>query len=246
MNLALLFFITSIIYSSVGFGGGSTYLALMLLWGISYAIFPVIALMCNIIVVSGNCFNYIRRGNYNINFLAPFLVGSIPFAYFGGTLLIDKYIFELLLFTVLLIAGVLILFNFKTYDDNIENYRSLPKFFCFIIGSILGFVSGIVGIGGGIFLSPILFLLRAERPKIIITSASIFILINSVSGIFGQLTKYGIINEIFNFWYLYLAVFVGGQIGNYLSIKIIPTRILAMITSVLVIAVALRIGFKIF
>ena len=136
MNLALLFFITSIIYSSVGFGGGSTYLALMLLWGISYAIFPVIALMCNIIVVSGNCFNYIRRGNHNINFLAPFLVGSIPFAYFGGTLLIDKYIFELLLFTVLLIAGVLILFNFKTYDDNIKNYKSLPKFICFIIGSI--------------------------------------------------------------------------------------------------------------
>ena len=246
MNLALLFFITSIIYSSVGFGGGSTYLALMLLWGMSYAIFPVIALMCNIIVVSGNCFNYIRRGNHNINFLAPFLVGSIPFAYFGGTLLIDKYIFELLLFIVLLIAGVLILFNFKTYDDNIKNYRSLPKFICFIIGSILGFISGIVGIGGGIFLSPILFLLRAERPKIIITSASIFILINSISGIFGQLTKYGIINEIFNFWYLFLAVFVGGQIGNYLSIKIIPTKILAMITSILVIAVALRIGFKIF
>ena len=145
-----------------------------------------------------------------------------------------------------MIAGVLILFNFKTYDDNIENYRSLPKFICFIIGSILGFISGIVGIGGGIFLSPILFLLRAERPKIIITSASIFILINSVSGIFGQLTKYGIINEIFNFWYLFLAVFIGGQIGNYLSIKIIPTRILAMITSVLVIAVALEIGFKIF
>ena len=147
---------------------------------------------------------------------------------------------------VLLIAGVLILFNFKTYDDNIKNYKSLPKFICFIIGSILGFISGVVGIGGGIFLSPILFLLRAERPKIIITSASIFILINSISGIFGQLTKYGIINEIFNFWYLFLAVFVGGQIGNYLSIKIIPTRILAMITSVLVIAVALRIGFKIF
>ena len=76
--------------------------------------------------------------------------------------------------------------------------------------------------------------------------SKIFILINSISGIFGQLTKYGIINEIFNFWYLFLAVFVGGQIGNYLSIKIIPTRILAMITSVLVIAVALRIGFKIF
>ena len=244
MNLALLFFITSIIYSSVGFGGGSTYLALMLLWGISYAIFPVIALMCNIIVVSGNCFNYIRRGNYNINFLAPFLVGSIPFAYFGGTLLIDKYIFELLLFTVLLIAGVLILFNFKTYDDNIENYRSLPKFICFIIGSILGFISGVVGIGGGIFLSPILFLIRAARPKHIVTTASLFILINSISGVIGQLTKSAVLNEILNYWYLLIAVFIGGQIGNFLNLKLFPTKILAFITAVLVLFVAIGMGAR--
>ena len=246
MNLALLFFITSIIYSSVGFGGGSTYLALMLLWGISYAIFPVIALMCNIIVVSGNCFNYIRRGNYNINFLAPFLVGSIPFAYFGGTLLIDKYIFELLLFTVLLIAGVLILFNFKTYDDNIKNYKSLPKFICFIIGSILGFISGVVGIGGGIFLSPILLLLNIDKAKNIITGASIFILLNSLSGIMGQITKNNIISELLNFWPLFLMVIIGGQIGNFLNLKILSPKILTLITSALVLFVSVRIGYRIF
>ena len=95
--LPILFFITAILYSSVGFGGGSTYLALLLIWDIPYYIFPVIALMCNIIVVSGNSFNYIRAGNHNFNLLLPFLIGSIPFAFLGGSLKIDKDFFEILL-----------------------------------------------------------------------------------------------------------------------------------------------------
>ena len=92
--LAILFFVTAILYSSVGFGGGSTYLALLLLWGIPYSIFPVIALSCNIIVVSGNCFNYIKAGNLNFKLLIPYLIGSVPFAYIGGALTIEKAIDE--------------------------------------------------------------------------------------------------------------------------------------------------------
>ena len=88
--LAILFFVTAILYSSVGFGGGSTYLALLLLWNIPYFILPIIALSCNIIVVSGNCFNYIRAGNLNLKLLIPYLVGSIPLAYLGGSLPIEK------------------------------------------------------------------------------------------------------------------------------------------------------------
>ena len=109
--LSILFFITAILYSSVGFGGGSTYLALLLVWDIPYYIFPIIALLCNIIVVSGNSFNYIRSGNHNFKLLIPFLIGSIPFSFFGGTLQIDKEIFEIILFTVLSVAGFLLLFN---------------------------------------------------------------------------------------------------------------------------------------
>ena len=92
--LSILFFITAILYSSVGFGGGSTYLALLLLWNIPYYIFPVIALCCNIIVVSGNCFNYVKAGNLNIKLLFPYLIGSIPLAFFGGSLQIEKGFFE--------------------------------------------------------------------------------------------------------------------------------------------------------
>ena len=88
--LSILFFVTAILYSSVGFGGGSTYLALLLIWGIPYNIFPIIALSCNIIVVSGNCFNYIRAGNLNLKLLIPYLIGSIPLAFIGGSLPIEK------------------------------------------------------------------------------------------------------------------------------------------------------------
>ena len=242
--LSVLFFVTAILYSSVGFGGGSTYLALLLIWNIPYYIFPVIALCCNIIVVSGNCFNYVKAGNLNTNLLFPYLIGSIPLAFFGGSLQIGQDFFEILLFLVLIFAGFLLLFKFKSYDDRNETYRKIPKIISIIIGGILGFISGIVGIGGGIFLSPILFLIKAGKPKHIATTASIFILINSISGISGQLTKNLVLNEILNYWFLFLIVFIGGQIGNYLNLKIFPARILALITAGLVIFVAVRMGYN--
>ena len=242
--LAILFLVTSILYSSVGFGGGSTYLALLLIWEIPYFIFPAIALSCNIIVVSGNCFNYIRAGNLNFKLLIPYLVGSIPMAYIGGSLPIEKKLFEILLFLVLAIAGTLLLFNFRSYDDKESGYRKIPAIISILIGGTLGFLSGIVGIGGGIFLSPILFLIKAGKPKHIVTTASLFILINSISGIIGQLTKNAVLEEIPDYWYLLLAVLIGGQIGNFLNLKIFPTRVLALVTAFLVLLVALRMGVR--
>ena len=121
--LATLFLVTAVLYSSVGFGGGSTYLALLLIWDTPYFIFPIIALSCNIIVVSGNCFNYIRAGNLNLKLLIPYLIGSIPLAYIGGSLPIEKQLFEIFLFFVLTIAGILLIFNFKSYDENESSYR---------------------------------------------------------------------------------------------------------------------------
>ena len=244
--LAILFLVSAILYSSVGFGGGSTYLALLLIWDIPYFILPVIALSCNIIVVSGNCFNYIRAGNLNLRLLIPYLIGSIPMAYIGGSLPIEKRLFEILLFLVLAIAGALLLLNFKSYDDKEESYRKVPIPFSILIGAVLGFISGVVGIGGGIFLSPILFLIRAGRPKHIVTTASLFILINSISGIIGQLTKNDVLAEVLNYWYLFAAVLIGGQIGNFLNLKIFPTRILALVTAFLVLFVAARMGLRIF
>ncbi len=244
--LSILFFVTAILYASVGFGGGSTYLALMLIWDIPYYIFPVIALICNIFVVSGNSFNYIKAGNLNLKLLLPYLVGSIPLAFFGGSLQIDKSLFEIFLFIVLTLAGTMLLINFKSYDDNESTYRNVPIFISILIGAILGFVSGVVGVGGGIFLSPILFLIKAAKPKHIVTAASLFIFINSISGVIGQLTKNIVLSDISNYWHLFLVVIIGGHIGNYLNLKIFQTRFLALITSVLVLFVAIRIGTKLF
>ena len=181
--LSVLFLLTATLYSSVGFGGGSTYLALLLLWNTPYTIFPILALACNIAVVSGNSFNYIRNGHFNKSLLIPYLIGSIPFAYWGGSLVIDKNIFEIILFAVLLSAGILLLFNFKFFGSEKKSYKKIPLYISVSTGSVLGFISGVVGIGGGIFLSPILFLLQAGKPRDIATTASIFILINSVSGL---------------------------------------------------------------
>jgi uncharacterized protein len=244
--LSILFFITAILYSSVGFGGGSTYLALLLVWEIPYYIFPIIALSCNIIVVSGNSFNYIKNSNLNLRLLIPYLIGSIPLAFIGGTINVEKTLFELLLFIVLTIAGLLLIFNSKSYNQKNHDYKKIPITVSIFIGSVLGFISGVVGIGGGIFLSPILFLLKSGKPKDIFTSTSLFILINSISGIFGQLTKDQLINELINYWPLFLSVFIGGQLGNYLNIKIFSNRTLVLLTASLVIFVAARMSIKIF
>ena len=242
--LSILFFVTALIYSSVGFGGGSTYLAILLIWGVPYTIFPVIALVCNIIVVSGNSINFIRSKNININLLFPYLIGSIPFAFIGGSITIEKSLFEILLFCVLLVAGIFLLIESKSFNKEQIKINKIPRLISISIGSIIGFMSGLVGIGGGIFLSPLLFLMKAGYPKHITSSASLFILINSIFGIAGQLTKDQVLDQVTNYWPLFLAVLIGGQIGSLLNIKFLSNKILALLTSFLVIFVAIRMGIK--
>ena len=244
--LTIFFFITAIFYSSIGFGGGSTYLALMLIWDVPFYIFPIVALICNIIVVSGNSINFLRTKNINIKLLTPYLIGSVPFAFLGASISIDKNLFEILLFFILFIAGIFLLLESKYLNNDEIIIRKVSKVISIFIGSIIGFISGLVGIGGGIFLSPILFLLKAGYPKHITSSASLFILINSIFGVAGQLTKDIVINEFFNYWPLFVAVLIGGQIGSFLNIKFLSNRVLALLTSLLVIVVAIRMGIRIF
>ena len=242
--LTIFFFITAIFYSSIGFGGGSTYLALMLIWDVPFYIFPIIALICNIIVVTGNSINFLRTKNINLNLLTPYLIGSVPFAYFGASISIDKSLFEILLFLILLIAGIFLLLESKSFNKDQISIRQVSKVVSILIGSIIGFISGLVGIGGGIFLSPILFLLKAGYPKHITSTASLFILINSMFGVAGQLTKDIVLSEFLNYWPLFVVVLIGGQIGSFLNIKFLSNKVLAIMTSFLVIFVAIRIGFS--
>ena len=244
--LTIFFFITAILYSSIGFGGGSTYLALMLIWDIPFYIFPIIALICNIIVVTGNSINFLRTKNININLLTPYLIGSVPFAFLGASISIDKDLFEILLFFILLTAGIFLLLESKFFNEDQIGIKQISKLVSIFIGSIIVFISGLVVIGGGIFLSPILFLLKAGYPKHITSTASLFILINSIFGVAGQLTKDIVLYEFLKYWPLFITVLIGGQIGSFLNIKFLSNKTLALLTSLLVIFVAMRMGIRIF
>ena len=242
--LTIFFFITAIFYSSIGFGGGSTYLALMLIWDFPFYIFPIIALICNIIVVTGNSINFLRTKNINLSLLMPYLIGSVPFAFFGASISIDKNLFEILLFLILLTAGFFLLLENISLNKDQVIIKRVPRALSFLIGSIIGFISGLVGIGGGIFLSPILFLLKAGHPKHITSTASLFILINSMFCVAGQLTKDIVLYEFLNYWPLFVVVLIGGQIGSFFNIKFLSNKVLAIMTSILVIFVAIRMGIK--
>ena len=164
--------------------------------------------------------------------------------FFGASISIDKNLFEILLFFILFTAGVLLLLESKSFNKDQIAIKQIPKIISIIIGSIIGFISGLVGIGGGIFLSPILFLLKVGYPKHITSTASLFILINSISGVAGQLTKDIVFNEFLNYWPLFIVVLIGGQIGSFLNVKLLSNKILALMTSLLVIFVAIRMGIK--
>ncbi len=189
--LAPLFFIAALIYSSVGFGGGSTYLALLFLFNVPYSTIPQIALLCNLLVVSGNLYHYLKIEGISLRLVLPFTIMSIPMAYLGGRIAISKNLFLILLGISLLAAGSRLLFAKKlaanvdsTNIDQVRIWgRALP------IGGVLGFLSGVVGIGGGIFLAPAMYLLKLGRPIQIAAASSFYIFVNSLAGLIGQLTK---------------------------------------------------------
>src|SRR3989338_5378690 len=187
--IALLFFLTAFVYSSVGFGEGSTYLALLVLFGFSYLLIPKIALFCNLIVVSGGVYHYIKARQLSLRYVFPFLITSMPFAYLGGSLPIDKTTFLFLLALSLLVAGLRLFFFNKMEGEEKEISWKIALSIGLPFGAILGFFSGLVGIGGGIFLSPLLYFLRWGRAQTIAASASFFILVNSLFGLAGQWTK---------------------------------------------------------
>ncbi len=242
--LTSLFFLTALLYASVGFGGGSTYTALLVLTGANYLIIPVVSLACNIIVVSGNSFNYWRAGLVSVQRIWPFLVLSVPMAWLGGRLHIPQTVFIGLLALALLFAGFSLLFQ-PTPKPNSTPAGSLPL--NAIIGGGLGLLSGIVGIGGGIFLAPILHRIGWGKAKEIAAICSLFILVNSISGLSGQLIKLGGLAQLEltqPYWLLLPAVLFGGFIGNRMSLKFFSEATVRKLTAVLVLFVAVRLLWK--
>jgi len=243
--LASLFFVTALLYASVGFGGGSTYTALLVLTGASYLIIPVISLVCNILVVSGNSWRYGRAGLIRWTRVWPFLVLSVPMAWIGGLIHIPKTVFIGLLALALFFAGLALLFK---PEPKPNTGATISLSLSATVGAGLGLLSGIVGIGGGIFLAPILHRIGWGKAKEIAALCSLFILVNSVSGLTGQLIKLGSLEQLEltrPYWLLVPMVLIGGYIGNHMSIKLFSENTVRKMTAILILFVAARLLWQI-
>ena len=242
--IALLFFVVATLYSIAGFGGGSSYVALLIISGVSYKIAPTLALTCNLIVVTMGTINFLRHKQVQWSLALPFMITSIVFSYFGGLIDISKTMYQLVLGCSLFIAGTKMIFFRKNscYNDFRD---SPPLLLCTIIGAILGLISGIVGIGGGIFLAPLLYILKWGNPKYIASTASLFILVNSIAGLVGHYHRNDGLIDFNNYIPLFIAVIIGGQLGSFLTNHKLSPRIIELSTSVLVMIVSLRLFWNV-
>ena len=239
------FLITAFLYASVGFGGGSTYNALLILYNVDYLLIPKIALTCNLIVVIGGTIRYQLNNLIPWKKVLALIIFSAPFAWIGGRLPIDKELFLIILGISLLISGVLLLIRKEEIENFSKSVNSKIGIFLYSIMSVLiGLISGLVGIGGGIFLSPVLHLTKTIPSMNIAAISSVFIFVNSIAGLSGQFMKNNntnLINEFVGYYWLFFAVLIGGSIGTYLGIKTFHPKIVRRLTAILVIYVSLRI-----
>lgn len=242
-HIILLFFTVAILYSSVGFGGGSSYLAILALTGIVFTQIRATALLCNIVVVSGNVFLFLRQKKINFKKIIPLILLSIPLAFLGGKLKISQQFFFILLGFTLLFAAITMWLSKRiiSIDEKKSNSKPLKNGF---FGGFIGFISGMVGIGGGIFLAPLLHLTNWDTPKKIAATASLFILVNSIAGLLGQYSNPNFIIDWNLTSILLITVFIGGQIGSRMSSKFLNPIQLKKATAILIAFVGIRILIK--
>jgi uncharacterized membrane protein YfcA len=233
-EILFIFLVIAFVYSSVGFGGGSSYLAILTLYAFPFQEMKLAALTCNIIVVTGGSIIFIRTNQVNWKKIIPLIVTSVPMAFLGAAIKLEQDTFFIILGTTLIAASVLLWFKNRgntTADVTPKEPNYLRDG---ITGGLVGFLSGLVGIGGGIFLSPVLNLMKWDTPKKIAATASVFILVNSVSGIAGQLSA---VSDYINFGRIGMlgaAVLMGGQLGSRMGAVRFNQLVVRRVTALLV------------
>ena len=245
-GLPLWFFLTALLYAMVGFGGGSTYTALLAMSDTQVWRIPMMALLCNITVVAMGSWLAIYRRGFDWRAALPFFIASVPMAFLGGLVPLRDATYLTLLAVSLLLAGLqLLLSQTKPAADNTQHQTAIALG----VGAGLGLLSGMVGIGGGIFLAPILFRLRWANAKDIASLCSVFILVNSVAGLAGQLAKHGptVVPDILSVSApLRVAVAIGGLLGGRVLLERVSHKRMRQGTACLIIIVALRLLWQVY
>lgn len=244
--LVLAFFLTALLYSSVGFGGGSTYNALLILAAVPLALVPVIALACNIAVVAIGSAHFGSNGHIEWRRFWPLALLSVPAAWIGGYLQVPTWLFVGMLALALVSAGGLMLWQ-PLWKDQSQRGRGNSRNADIVSGGALGLLAGVTGIGGGIYLSPLLHLRRWDRSQAIAGTCALFILVNSLAGLAGQIAKSGLDGSAATFaayWPLLPAVVLGGLAGAGIGAGRLKETHLRVVTALLIVYVGVRLGFR--
>lgn len=240
--IAFLFFIIAIAYSSLGLGGASSYTALMLILGFSTLLIPTISLSMNLVVTSIGSFNFIRHRHVNLKLLLPFLVSSIPMAYLGGSLQLPKEIFYwVLLVSLLFVVARIYFWENISLQLNLSDRKKITV--SVASGGALGLLAGIVGIGGGIYLVPLIIILGLGSAKQAAASASIFVWLNSASGLIARV-QFNPVN-LLQYIPILAAVLAGAIIGSYLGSTRLSSRTMERILGAIIIVAIILLFRKI-
>lgn len=244
-ELVFFFALIAFVYASVGFGGGSSYLSILALYALPFKEIRLIALLCNIIVVTGGAIIFIRNKQVDWKKILPVAIASVPMAFLGAKMKISQDTFFILLGVSLLAAAILLWIKTKASDTTEAGLHTKTGYLQdALLGGAIGFLSGMVGIGGGIFLSPLLNLLKWDTPKKIAATATVFILVNSISGIAGQLTQLPAGINYQRIAILCMAVLVGGQLGSRMGAIRFNPLLIRRLTAALVFFAGMEVLIK--
>lgn len=233
--LSICILAVAILYSSVGHGGGSGYIAVLALFSLTPAAFKPTALVLNILVSTVATFSFARAGHFSWRLFWPFAAASIPCSFIGGYINLPPHLYKPLV-GIILLASACRLFYHKEHVDTEIRQPSVPA--ALIFGALLGLLSGLTGVGGGIFLSPLLLLLKWGRVREVSAVAALFVLVNSIAGLLGHLSSLQAIPPFAPL--LAVAALIGGSIGAFFGSRRLPTAtVIKSLAVVLLIA-----GFK--
>jgi len=241
--LAPLLFLIALAYSSVGLGGGSSYVALFILFGIPLAEIPPFALFFNITVASVALYKFNKRGYFVPKLVFPFLLASIPATFFGAWWHPDEKLLSLIFATARFSIALILLLKKKEVKARFSLDKKTTWVLSFFLGGFLGFLAGIMGIGGGVFLGPVLLLIGFASPKNIAGICSAFVLVNSVVGLLSHSLQGRV--DLSVLFFLGLVVFAGAQVGSFLGTRKFSPLLLQRIFAFILLAVSLKLGIGI-